>query len=446
MSNDWRPLRPLSSRGLRRAAIHSSLNRMFGLLAVIAAVVVLGGVIAFAVLHGKSGAATTTAAKDTLASNSAGPTVSTFCGDTLCRNESLAQLLARLGVKGVRVAMAKAALESTDFDFQHMQPGDSVTLVYQDSELVSLSYHLDMATRYEVQFGNDSARADLVTAPVETLVSVLRGTVNSSLWQSMTEAGASPQLVECFTEVLRNAFDFRHEVNRGDSFVLLVKKRYVGGVFYQFGDIAALRYRTADKTIEAFLFRESDGSSYYCDATGRSLDCLLEYPPILDGRRTSDFGWRFHPIRRRRIRHNGLDYAAPYRTQVRAVSPGTVTMCFWQGGYGRSVVVRHEGGISTRYSHLSRYGLGIRKGAWVSKGQVVGFVGSTGLSTGFHLDFEVRRNGKAVDPLAVLASGYRQVPKGQMQGFRQMVSESRDRMVQAGRPWSSVPVPDTDGG
>lgn len=433
MSNDWRPRRPLSSRGLRRAAMHSSLNRMFGFLAVIAAVVVLGVVIAFAVLHGKSGAATTTAAKDTLASNSAGTAASTFCGDTLCRNESFAQFLARLRVKGAWAEMARAALESTDFDFQHMHPGDSVTLAYQDSELVSLSYHLDMATRYEVQFGNDSARADLVTAPVETLESVLCGTVDGSLWQSMTEAGASPQLVECFTEVLRNTFDFRHEVNKGDTFVLLVEKRYVGDVFYRFGDIVALRYRTADKTTEAFLFRESDGSSFYCDATGRSLDRQLEYPPVFGGRRTSDFGLRFHPIRRRRVRHNGLDYAAPYRARVRAVLAGTAAMCRWQRGYGRSVIVRHDGRTTTRYSHLSSYGPGLRKGAVVSRGQLVGFVGSTGLSTGFHLDFEVRRDGKAVDPLEVLPSGYRQVPKGQMQGFRQMVSESRDRMKHAGQ-------------
>ena len=110
---------------------------------------------------------------------------------------------------------------------------------------------------------------------------------------------------------------------------------------------------------------------------------------MVGGRRTSDFGLRYHPIRRRRIKHNGLDYAAPYRSEVRAVAAGTVTTRRWRGGYGRSVVVSHEGGITTRYSHLSRYGPGIRTGARVSKGQVVGYVGSTGLSTGFHLDFEV---------------------------------------------------------
>ena len=217
-----------------------------------------------------------------------------------------------------------------------------------------------------------------------------------------------------------------------------------GGVFYQFGDIVALRYRAADKTTEAFLFRESDGSSFYCDSTGRSLDRQLEYPPVFGGRRTSDFGWRFHPIRRRRIRHNGLDYAAPYGAQVRAVLAGTVAMCRWQSGYGRSVMVRHDDRTTTRYSHLSRYGPGIKRGVLVSKGQVVGFVGSTGLSTGFHLDFEARRDGKPVDPLEVLPSGYRQVPESQMQGFRQMVSELRDRMERAG-PSRRSPESDTGG-
>jgi murein DD-endopeptidase MepM/ murein hydrolase activator NlpD len=419
-------------------------QRVFAALAVAAALVILGGVITFVVLHGKSGAMTPLAADGSMTMDSAGPVAEMFHGDTLRRDESFAQLLARLGVDGTKIAAARSALESTDFDFRHMHPGDSVTLVYEDSVPASLSYHLDMATRYEVVFAGDAARAGLVTAPVETVEAVLSGVVEGSLWKTMTEAGASPQLVECFTEALRNALDLRHEVNEGDTFALLVQKRYVGGAFYRFGDIVALRYRAADKTTEAFLFRESDGRSFYCDASGRSLDRLLEYPPVLGGRRTSDFGPRFHPIRRRRIRHNGLDYAAPYRTPVRSVSTGAVAMRGWQGGYGRSVMVAHEDGTAARYSHLSQYGPGIGRGARVSKGQVVGFVGSTGLSTGFHLDFEVRQDGKAVDPLAVLPSGHRHVPEDQMPGFRQMVSELRDRMERAG-PSRRSPESDTGG-
>ncbi|UCG41713.1 MAG: M23 family metallopeptidase [candidate division WOR-3 bacterium] len=342
--------------------------------------------------------------------------------------------MTRLGVDEARTAAARVALESAGFDFRNMHPGDSVTVVREDSVPVSLSYHLDLATRYDVLFAQDSALAQFVTEPVETVEAVLRGVVEGSLWRSITEAGASPQLVEGFTEVLRNSFDFRNGVDKGDTFALLVEKQYVDGAFYQFGDIVAVRYRTAEQTTEAFLFSESDRRRYYCDAGGRSLDRLLEYPPIVDGRRTSDFGWRFHPIRRRRIRHNGLDYAAPYRAQVRSVSAGVVARCRWQSGYGRSVLIRHEDGTTTRYSHLAGYGPGIKSGVRVSKGQVVGLVGSTGLSTGFHLDFEVRRSGKAVDPLEVLASGYRQVPERQMHGFRRMVLESRDRMKHAGQP------------
>ena len=185
------------------------MSRVFGWLAAAAALVVLGAVIAFVVLHRETGRAATTAVEDPLTADSAESVARTLIGGTLRRNELFAQLLTRLGVNEARIAAAQAALESAGFDFRNMHPGDSVTVVCEDSVRALLSYHLDMATRYVVLFGQDSVRAEIVTEPVETVRAALRAAVDGSLWQSMTNAGASPQLVESFAEVLRNSFDFR---------------------------------------------------------------------------------------------------------------------------------------------------------------------------------------------------------------------------------------------
>ncbi len=352
-------------------------------------------------------------------------------GGSLRRDELLAQLLKRLGVEPGAVALAQAALEQTDFDFRHLHPGDSVTLVYRDSVLVELQYHLDRATSHRVVFGEDTAVARLVVRPVDTVEAAVVGVVHGSLWQSMVDAGADAHLVVDFTDVLRHQVEFPDEVNDGDSFRLLVERLYVDGAFYRFGDLLAVNYRGAGLDAWGFLYRNRAGRSFYCDARGRSLGRLLVYPPVESGMRTSDFGMRMHPIARRRRMHHGVDYSAAYETPVRAVADGTVTLRRWDGGYGRTVRVRHDGGTVTRYSHLARYGPGIRSGARVAKGQVMGYVGSTGYSTGFHLDFGVYRGGRAVDPLDVLPSRYEQVTATEDAGFREMVAGYRARLGQS---------------
>jgi len=345
---------------------------------------------------------------------------------TLHRDEPFSRLLTRLGVPAELVDRARAALEQTDFDFRHLQPGDSITLRYRDTALAGISYVIDPATSYIIEFGPDSAVAALTVRPVDTVLTVIAGTVRGSLWQSMVDVGAEPRLVDWFCDILHDVVDFPDGVGAGDTFQLLVDRLYVDSAFYRFGDIRAVHYRGPGVDAWGFRYRDPGGRQFYCDGEGRSLYRLLDYPPVEGGMRTSDFGMRTHPVRRRRVRHAGQDYAAPYGTPVRSIADGTVVLSRWLGGYGRTVRVRHRDGVlESRYAHLCRYGPGIKPGTPVRQGQVVGYVGSTGVSTGFHLDFGVYRGGEAVDPLEVLPAGHARVAAGDLPAFRQAVEAWR---------------------
>ena len=399
---------------------------MFGALVVAAAVVILGSILTFVFIRPKQEGERLPVADSLSVDSLVEEVVREFRGGALEQNELFATLLKRLGVSEDTTVLSQAALESTDFDFRRLMPGDSVTLEYVDSALARVIYHIDPVVSYEVRFDSSGAEGMRAWRHVDTATAVIRGAVDGSLWEAMTEAGADPHLVAEYCEVLRSQVEFPRDVEAGDTFGLVVERLTVDGSLYRYGEILAALYRGSSRSGEAYLYRAPTGERFHCDVAGRSLFRLLEYPPVVNARRTSDFGPRMHPFRRRRIKHSGLDYAAPYGAPVRAVANGTVTRRRWTGGYGRTVDVRHEGSnLSSRYAHLCRYDPAAKNGAKLSKGQVLGYVGSTGLSTGFHLDFSLRRNGTPVDPLEVLPSGHRTVPQDYLQGYKARVAEWR---------------------
>ncbi|MFO7639101.1 MAG: M23 family metallopeptidase [bacterium] len=348
-----------------------------------------------------------------------------FTGRALRPGENLALVLAGLGLPPEAARAAEAALAGTDFDFQRLMPGDSVTLLSVDSVPISLRYQVDLATHYEVRWAGGGAVVERVMAPVETTVVALAGVVRGSLWQSLLDAGANDRLAAAYTCILRHRLPRLRDMQPGDSFRLVVERLAVGDSSYGFGQVHALRYRGA-AAVEAFHHARPDGLTFYCDADGRSLARVLDYPPIPGARRTSDFGPRLHPLARRRVQHNGLDYEAPHGTPVRAVAAGVVSRARARRGYGRVVDIEHpRTGLTTRYAHLGRYAAGIRAGAAVAQGDTIGYVGSSGFSSGAHLHFETRRQDRPVDPLDALPSGQREVAAEDRAEFERYVAHCR---------------------
>jgi murein DD-endopeptidase MepM/ murein hydrolase activator NlpD len=238
----------------------------------------------------------------------------------------------------------------------------------------------------------------LETRP-DVRATVVSGEVTRSLFHAIDEAGEAPQLVLDFVAIFESDFDFTADARPGDRFRLLVEKRFAGDTFVDYGRVLGAQYLSDGKLFTGIAF-EPPGAARpaYYDVDGRSLTKSFLKSPLEFTRITSGFTYaRPHPILGGTRPHLAVDYAAPVGTPVRAVADGVVTGAGWAGGNGIQVRVKHHAGYETMYNHLSR--AAVRPNERVRQREVIGYVGSTGLSTGPHLDYRVSKNGVFVNPL-----------------------------------------------
>ena len=240
------------------------------------------------------------------------------------------------------------------------------------------------------------------TVSMTTRRDVVRGDVEGSLWASVTAAGEAPALIEVMARVLEYDMDFSRDTRRGDRYAVVVDKRYdPTGEPREYGDVHAVRYTNRGRDIHAFRFAFPDGDSGYYDFEGNAVRRSFLAAPLAYTRISGVFtNRRLHPIHRVYRPHFGVDYAAPTGTPVRATADGVVTDAGMRGPNGNMVTLRHARGYVTKYLHLSRIPRGIRPGRPVNQRDVIGYVGSTGTSTGPHLDYRMYLRGAPVDPRA----------------------------------------------
>jgi murein DD-endopeptidase MepM/ murein hydrolase activator NlpD len=232
-----------------------------------------------------------------------------------------------------------------------------------------------------------------------------------SLIAAVTAAGETTSLALEFARVFEGEVDFGNELQPGDSFEILFEKVVREGEFGGYGDIVAARFTTSGRSFEAFRYTVPGQKADYYDREGRSMRrFFLKSPLKFEPRVTSGFSFRrVHPVLKRARAHRGVDYGAPTGAPVLAVASGTIVRAGWTGGGGNSVYIRHDNGYETRYLHLSRIASGKRTGTRVLQGELIGHVGSTGLSTGPHLHYELLKGGAHVNPL----DEHRKLPPGQ---------------------------------
>jgi murein DD-endopeptidase MepM/ murein hydrolase activator NlpD len=321
---------------------------------------------------------------------------------TLRRGDTLLSLLGRLGF-GRRASNDVAdALRASGADLRRLRPDDEVEVTWTlDGEPVAVRWEpspwLGFAA-VATDAGWEVRRAE--TRP-DVRVEVVRGEVRRSLFESVEALGESPQLVLELVEIFSSDFDFTADTRAGDRFRLLVEKRYAGDQFVDYGQILVAQYLSDGQVLTGVAYEGSGGRVAYYDPEGRSLKKTFLKSPLEFTRITSGFTYaRPHPILGGVRPHLAVDYSAPVGTPVRAVADGTVVLARWNGGNGIQVHLRHHAGYETIYNHLSRLAPGVRAGGRVSQRQVIGFVGSTGLSTGPHLDYRVIKNGRFVNPLS----------------------------------------------
>jgi murein DD-endopeptidase MepM/ murein hydrolase activator NlpD len=265
-----------------------------------------------------------------------------------------------------------------------------------DGDFHEFRYDIDDERYLTVRREGEDLVPELENFAYETRVEPVSGVIEGSLFETVTGLGEQERLALDLAEIFMWDVDFHTDIQKGDSFRLLVEKKYLDGEFKKYGTILAAHLSNEGKEFSGFRFQDR-----YYDARGEALKKSFLKSPLKFARISSYFSHaRRHPVLKIVRPHLGVDYAAPTGTPVVAVGTGTVTMAGRRGANGNMVRVRHARGYETLYLHLSR--IAVRAGRRVTQGQVIGYVGSTGLSSGPHLDFRVSNNGKFVNPLKVV--------------------------------------------
>jgi len=322
---------------------------------------------------------------------------------TFARGDSLYSCLNSQGISPTEILVLEKLLNSL-FDTRRCYPGDSYEVITSTSGVLEgFNYHLGPLDTYGVK---KSTSGELIAfhekIPLEKRILGLVGRIETSLYESMVQLGQSPELTMRFADIFAWQIDFLTEPRPDDTFKLIWEKFYKEGEEFSDGRILAAQYSGKEESYTAILFEDPEGRKDYYTIKGESLRKELLHSPLNYRRISSHFSYRrFHPILKYYRPHFGIDYAAPLGTPVVSIGDGVVTYVGWKGDYGRFVKIRHRNGYYSTYGHLSRYGRGIGRGDKVEQGQVVGYVGATGLATGPHLDFRVIRNGKFVNFLKI---------------------------------------------
>jgi hypothetical protein len=307
------------------------------------------------------------------------------------------------------------------FDFRKARPKDEyqVSLTPQ-KKLQKLTYKTSLTNQY-VAVKTDSGAFHSYRREISPEKKTVAGTftIESSLYQAVTAKGENGHLVAAFADIFSWDIDFYLYPRKGDTIRMLFEKYTLEGKFINYGNIIAAQYIGSSKKFSAFYFDDGRQAGYY-DENGVPQRKMFLRVPVKFGQRTSSYSTRrFHPISKKYKRHTGIDYSAARGTPIFATAGGTVEFAGRRGGYGKLVVIRHPNGYKTYYGHCSR--LLVKKGTYVKQGQTIARVGRTGQATGPHVHYEVRINGKPMNPKSIKSTKGNPLPADQQARFDNLV-------------------------
>lgn len=311
------------------------------------------------------------------------------------RRDTLEKLLIRAGVDRAARTEAISAVEGA-FDVRKFRAGSQLTLSrLPEGTFQGLEYVIDPDHRLQLSISDGAFAAAVVEVPGVIEVVPACGTIEGSLFESIARTGERPELAMQIADIFAWDMDFYTDPRPGDTFCMLIEKKvYANGQPPTYRRILAAKYNNAGSQFDAYLFPDADGKPQYYSQDGRSLKAaFLRSPLEFSARVSSRFSTRrLHPVLKVYRPHLGTDYAAPTGTPVQAVASGRVTFSGRSGGSGNLIKIKHGAGFETQYLHLSRRL--VKSGQRVEQGQRIGSVGATGLTTGPHLDFRLRKNGR----------------------------------------------------
>ena len=299
-------------------------------------------------------------------------------------------------------------------------------LVDEHNKVHSFNYSINDDLFLNIMRNENGFKAEKIEVEYEKRIGQIGGVLKDSLIASIGEGRERTALALNISDILAWDIDFTTDLRNGDTFKVIAEELYKDNEFKKYGNIIAVEFVNNGKEYKTYRF-EHNGKAGYYDDEGNTLKRAFLKAPLSFRKISSRFSKsRLHPILKRYRPHHGIDYSAPQGTPVSAVGDGTVTFSGYQGGYGKLVMIRHHNGYRTCYGHLSRIGKGITPGVKIDQGEVIGYVGSTGLATGPHLHYEMSVNNKPVNSLRIKIPSGESLPEvvlAEFGAFREQLSK-----------------------
>ncbi len=346
---------------------------------------------------------------------------------TVNKGDNLYDILQGCGVGDYQIDLAVKSVKKV-YNLSGIVPGNTLSIwVTEESpvRLARLTYEIDGLNYLELVPEDGTFKAQKHTLDVEVRYERAEGSITSSLYESAVQVGLSPEVVMALSDIFAWDINFFTEIRQGDTYTVLYEKYYVQDKFKGYGRVMAARFMNQGEEHVAVYFDDGEGSRGYYDDQGKPIQKLFLKAPLNYRRISSGFTHsRMHPVYHVRRPHLGVDYAAPTGTPVVALGNGKVIFKGWSNGFGKSIQINHRAGYVSYYGHLSRYAKGIDQGRQVEQGQVIGYVGQTGVATGPHLDFRVRYNGTFINPLKLKSVTGPALKGAALAGFKEVAPKN----------------------
>ena len=338
---------------------------------------------------------------------------------TLKSGQNLGPLLQKNGLPaGTAYQLTKAFAEV--FPPRNIRAGQTFHLSFSGDELTDMTFKPNSDKTIFVSKAGDGFKAREVAAELRFDQMVVSGKIENSLYLDANAQGAPDKVIVQFANIYEYSVDFQRDIQPGDAFEMVFNvSRNHKGEIVKAGDLLYTSFSPRGKTSTYYLFEDSKGRENFYDAKGKTAKRKLRATPINGARLTSSFGRRKHPISGYRKMHKGVDFGARSGTPIMAAGTGTVVRANRYGGYGNYIRIKHSDGYATAYAHMKNFARGIKKGTRVTQDQIIGYVGSTGASTGPHLHYEVLKNGRHINPRQLNQLSGKPLNKADMPKFEQ---------------------------
>lgn len=337
------------------------------------------------------------------------------------RGDTVSSLLSGVGLDDTNAMRFLRTSQDADALFRQLVPGKTLTAkVSSDGSLHLLTFPLNGEKNAALQIRRtpDGFDAHIHGLAFDTQITMQSAVIRHSLFGAADDAGIPDGVAVQLADIFGGDIDFHRDLRQGDQFSVIYETANHMGRSVQIQRILAAEFINNGKKFHAFWYQGKDGKGGYYSADGRSVKKAFLRSPLEFSRVTSGFSnARFHPVLQQVRAHRGIDYGAPTGTRIKATGDGVIDFVGTQGGYGKTVIIRHTGNRTTLYAHMSKFAAGVRKGARISQGDIVGYVGATGTATGPHLHYEFRVAGVHRNPLTVALPGATPLPQSELPKF-----------------------------